>query len=363
MEDYTGLFHLDSNVIDDRCVNTPSSFKNYLSSTYRYNHESFEAALLEIHIPFTWINVKKEQYIILLDAESRGLLRNGVIPITAGYYADIDDLIEHCNARIAEVFYAGRETDYFPDGKIPDAIDYDYRLQRIVTQVPLGNGTADLGGLWTIDKRKVDSVVAMFSNQLATILGYTKYCIEYLNIMNLLESTTAQMNKRKMRIIQQQPDVYMEKQLTFPHDQPMGVTTVDNNKLQFHLIAFFQSGMYEKDVMEMMQENGIAQQPPYLPVILDEMFVYCSLIKPHAIGNSYKQLLRVTPVIPTQRANRTEPIVITYDRPYYFPLYHSAFDYIEIELRDRSGQLIEFETGGVLAIVEIRRRKHAESIH
>lgn len=365
MEDYVGLFHVDSNVIDDRCVNSQASFKNYTSSTYRYSDEKFEAALLEIHIPFTWVNLHDGNYIGVFDAESGALIRNGLVKIRQGYYHSLSHLIRECNSTFKMIFYAERYEEHFPSsfeegretpGVAPDFLTYIEMVDRIEASVDLGNAMVQPSGALDASKRTVRKVHVRFTPQLAQLLGFDAYCFEYLKVqVPMHERERAELNAIKRRVVSQNPHMRIRYELDFAEDTPRGVISRFYNH-----VVMFGSDVYDEGLIIHLASASTSQSRPRVQAGIEELFIYSSLIKQHMIGNSYKQLLRVTPVYPPVNAHRGEPIILTYDRPYYFPLYDTLFDHIEIELRDRAGELIVFESGSTIAVIDIRRKKHGE---
>lgn len=368
MDDYVGLFHVDSNAIDDRCSNSASSFKNYTSSMYRYSSDKFEAGLLELHLPFSWINLHPGNYIGIFDQVTGHLVRNGIIYVREGYYPTLQSLIDECNLMVERNFYGQYLDEFFPPEKMEDGTVYQPRPPQFLTyeevlrhahwRLTTGRiGKASLSGPVDPALKTVRNMYVRFTPQLALLLGFDGHFFEHLKIQTpITEKEQTTLNLIKARVAQQYPYLRIKYELEFPEDLKRGDLTVRHR----HHIIMYQSTLFDSADVGKMSFNTLALREPNVHPGLEELFIYCSIIKHHAIGNSFKQLLRVTPVNPPPGASRGLPIVLSYDRPYYFPLFDTSFDSIEIELRDRAGQLINFESGGTIAILEIRRRKDGE---
>ena len=80
------------------------------------------------------------------------------------------------------------------------------------------------------------------------------------------------------------------------------------------------------------------------------LFIYSDVIQPQIIGDTYAQLLQVTPA--PQRTNNI--ISHTFNPVQYVPLQKSHFETIEIAIRNSAGDLIPFTTG--LSIVKLHFR-------
>ena len=82
------------------------------------------------------------------------------------------------------------------------------------------------------------------------------------------------------------------------------------------------------------------------------LFVYCSIVAPQIVGDSFVPLLRAVPV----EGEHGLIVTKTYIRPHYFPLKQNYVDEIEISIRDSVGEKIPFERGRVIVTLDIRKR-------
>jgi hypothetical protein len=90
---------------------------------------------------------------------------------------------------------------------------------------------------------------------------------------------------------------------------------------------------------------------------LNTMYVYTNIIKDQPVGGIAVPLLRIINL--ERGSNREDFSSRMYTRLYYVPLRASRFDTINIQLRDDTGELIHFEYGKVVLILEFRRKKTA----
>jgi hypothetical protein len=90
---------------------------------------------------------------------------------------------------------------------------------------------------------------------------------------------------------------------------------------------------------------------------LNTMYVYTNIIKDQPVGGTAIPLLRIINL--KRSSNREDFSCRMYTRLYYGPLHASRFDTINIQLRNDTGELIHFEYGKVVLILEFRRKKTA----
>jgi hypothetical protein len=82
-------------------------------------------------------------------------------------------------------------------------------------------------------------------------------------------------------------------------------------------------------------------------------FVYCNIVQPQFVGNSLKQLLRTVPVSTGTLGTTVHKEFIT---AHYIDVLTNDFDTVEVELRNDSGKLIDFQFGKIILKLHLRRR-------
>ena len=76
------------------------------------------------------------------------------------------------------------------------------------------------------------------------------------------------------------------------------------------------------------------------------LFVYSDIVQHNYVGDGFAQLLRIVEVPNNSKLGDT--IVLTYDQPHYIPLQTNFIDTIQLDIKDDTDQLIQFETGKVI---------------
>ena len=86
---------------------------------------------------------------------------------------------------------------------------------------------------------------------------------------------------------------------------------------------------------------------------LNAMYVYTDIIKEQFVGGESAPLLRIINL--NTNLNNGEYISRTFERLYYAPLKSSHFDTINIRIYDDMGELVHFEYGKVVIILEFQK--------
>lgn len=81
------------------------------------------------------------------------------------------------------------------------------------------------------------------------------------------------------------------------------------------------------------------------------LFVYCDIVKPTIVGDSYSQILRTVQVPKVEFGETVQKI---YDRIHYYPLNSKEFQTIEIDIKDDTGKTIRFEEGRVIVVLHFK---------
>ena len=97
------------------------------------------------------------------------------------------------------------------------------------------------------------------------------------------------------------------------------------------------------------EQGGVAAFPSQL-VIVSSLLVYSPIIADTMFGSTFVRLLRIVPV--TGKSN--ERIVHSFDNPIYYPVRETSISYIAIEIRDYSGQPVDFLTDNIYLLLHFR---------
>jgi hypothetical protein len=90
---------------------------------------------------------------------------------------------------------------------------------------------------------------------------------------------------------------------------------------------------------------------------LHGLYVYCDVVEHVCVGDTAAPLLRI--VDAGDGAANGENITRMFNTPRYIPMRKTAFDSIEIDIRDDIGEPISFEGGKLVVVVHCRRANSA----
>lgn len=96
-----------------------------------------------------------------------------------------------------------------------------------------------------------------------------------------------------------------------------------------------------------------SEEPYNILPIYNTLYLYCDLVKPSFVGDSYSQLLRIIEV-PSNTQFRDQ-ISISYTNIHYFQLQYKEFDMIEIDIKDDLGERIPFLFGRTIVCLHFKR--------
>ena len=86
--------------------------------------------------------------------------------------------------------------------------------------------------------------------------------------------------------------------------------------------------------------------------ILSNIYVYCDIVKPQFVGDTYAQLLKSIPV----ERKFGDTIAKTYTNIQYVPVQTKSFEIVKILLRGDTGKPVPFKRGKV--VITLHFRKH-----
>lgn len=283
--------HLASNVKDPLDKNTISNFTTKLSTVLRLDR-SWAVGLAEISYSKSFYNINKIQEISLYDDNgSYYWLPDSIIK--AGYYDNATELVNLVNKKLARLF-----SDVINTSLLPAKIEYPrYRydeFSRRIEAIPteLNDGT---------------SVFPYVDVELQDVFGFPK--------QERVEYYTGR--KRRDPVILNLPDELLKTGLNTSH-APKAIRTVD------------------------------------ITAGVNELFVYCNIVKHSLVGDTTAQLLRIVPI---PKTGFGEVIVKTYDTPHYFPLIADEIESIEIDLKDENGQRVNFSDGRVIVVLHFKQNE------
>jgi hypothetical protein len=287
--------YLPSNVMvtrPDQVGNTIGNYVTHLATKLKLGND-WEVGLSEIRYPRTWYNIMYDQDIKLIAKD--GNETDSVEFLSAGYYGDAQELINKINGHLRVL-----SNKYFTDAEISEV------------QPPILNYDSNL-------------------NKIFVITGGYKKLIPPKN-----------REEEKDRDI----DIYQTLPV-FPNFLCHLLGLVDT---QGHVMSF----QNVTDGPSAHTKSFEAVQQVQLDASINALHVYCNIIEPVLIGNTYAQLLRQVEI--PNESKFKHNCVIQYNKPYYFPLISNEISVIEMDFRDDSGHPITFTSGHSEVTLHFRKR-------
>ena len=99
-------------------------------------------------------------------------------------------------------------------------------------------------------------------------------------------------------------------------------------------------------------DSAVDMQP------VDSLYVYCDVIEPRVVGDSQTPLLRIVPA----KGKYGELITQTYENIHYIRVQTKTFQTIEINIRERTGSKVPFESGTLNVTLHFRQRKRFSTL-
>lgn len=103
--------------------------------------------------------------------------------------------------------------------------------------------------------------------------------------------------------------------------------------------------------------DAMAPHPTNLNMgIPDIMLIYCDIIEPQIIGDSWSKVLRTVNTSDGAIVNFSQPRSFEFTRLQYVPLQSKQFHTIRIDIRDVAGKLLPFQYGTLSVKLHFKRR-------
>jgi len=264
----------------------------------------WEVGLAEISYTKSWYNIPKDHelqiWYVQKGERSDTILRDKETRLKRGFYNTIDDVIQSLNSYINDL----NDLNNWEDAP---------QVSR--------NETNRLVGIkygQTKDKRRL---LVQFDPELCPILGFDFLKLQESNHAVMLDYITTEKGWLAKR---EADDQKIAKQNTYLED------------------------LLEKHI------SVTADSPYDLSGGYHSLFVYCNVVHPSFVGDSYTQLLRIVE-IPSER-KFGEQVHLHYQNPFYIPLLTQEFETIEIDIKDETGESVPFEFGRSIVTLHFRRK-------
>lgn len=329
MENYTGVIHVDSNNIDTRqhSKSAPSNFVNYLTNPFYYD-EAYEVAMTDIMFPRSWFNVPQDQYVGIFSTANVPL---AIRKIPHGAYPDIGTLIETLQD-VIECFREKESSETNVQHVRKEMFTLDHTHSIIIRNLDIGDSKL------------------LFSLKISQILGISStFFIVQANGND--EKNAAALNKLKL----QNPSHEIKFTGTLSKSRPrLAIHTFASDKdfETTNVITVLSNNESSNSTESIIQPD----RPYDIGNGIDQLFIYCDIIKGHPFGSTWQQILEVIPIRKSDQYAFGDVIQINFTSPKYYPLLNSNFDSIAIAIRDREGDLIDFKSGSVIIALDIRKK-------
>ncbi len=88
------------------------------------------------------------------------------------------------------------------------------------------------------------------------------------------------------------------------------------------------------------------------------LYIYSNITEPSLVGDARVPLLRIIPI----KGSAGQMVAYQFEKPHYHHLACRQFQTVTTDIRDDTGQPVEFERGKVIVKLHFRRTKHASSL-
>ena len=272
--------------------NTVTNFKTKLASRLEFKGD-WDVGLASMSYTLSWYNLPRKEYIKIRYFDGGTQVLASQIPIYPGRYDKIQDLLEIIQYQTKRFKEKEKITINLPEFKLHEK-------------------TRLLYCIFGVHKNRL--VFPEMSEYLSHLLGFNKKELDAFVGTKLLEYET-ELN-----------DIEVTKRPTwYPTEIPGQKLTHFNAQDPFEL-----SGGYHS------------------------LFVYCDIVRPSYVGDSFTQLLRFVEI--PQGYSYGDQIVLTYPDTHYLPVMTKEFETIEIDIKDDTGQRIPFEFGRTIIVLHFRKR-------
>ena len=120
-----------------------------------------------------------------------------------------------------------------------------------------------------------------------------------------------------------------------------------------HLRKMLGMTMFSSFANNQIKADSVVDMDP-----VDSLYVYCDVVEPRVVGDSQVPLLRIVPA----EGDHGQLVTRIYENVHYVRLQRKSFQTIEINIRDRTGNIVPFEQGTLNVTVHFRQRKRLSTL-
>ena len=285
---------LPSNVGHDFLENTVANYTTKLASSIELKGQ-WEVGLVEMSYTLSWYNVPENLYFSVNYYDAHRL-ESDELYLPKGRYDKITDIISKLNNVLTKPI----RDNIKPVPVRNPKLELDERTRKVTIKNGIGK-----------DNRMI---FLQLPFELCQILGFDKKAMDKYNGNMLIKYS------------QEVSNLPANQRANYVH--PMHTDT---------------------------EQTYIAERPFELSGGTHGLFVYCDIVKPSFVGDSYTQLLRLVQV--PSGIKFGDQVLITYANTYYVPLLTHEFETIEVHIKDDVGDTIPFEFGRSIMVLHFRKKK------
>ncbi len=285
---------LPSNVGHDFLENTVANYTTKLASSIELKGQ-WEVGLVEMSYTLSWYNVPENLYFSVNYYDAHRL-ESDELYLPKGRYDKITDIISKINNVLTKPIRENIKPVPIRNPKL----ELDERTRKVTIKNGIGK-----------DNRMI---FLQLPFELCQILGFDKKAMDKYNGNMLIKYSQEVSN-----------------------------------------LAANQRANYAHPTHTDTEQTYIAERPFELSGGTHGLFVYCDIVKPSFVGDSYTQLLRLVQV--PSGIKFGDQVLITYANTYYVPLLTPEFETIEVHIKDDVGDTIPFEFGRSIMVLHFRKRK------
>jgi hypothetical protein len=376
--------HLNSDVRRTsplQTINTIGNFVTFLSRKYILNGE-YEVALSRIHYTKSWYNIEEDQLLTLVDNEGK------IYPLTeafpSGNYLTVDEIVELLNELYKDFASLAPEVYAYPP-------QFQYNNYSNIIRVRLGakkniegskkylypqmsDFLAEFLGLSDTNGKQYPFLTERESQRLKTKKIFDRqnqfapnqYSISSLTVdemKNVLKqvidenkeqtvtSDPVSMPEETIKINENNPDIPSRENRNFEIQKSFGEKKKDKKKTKVVTMQSDQPVVIIGNITEYAYILAFKQVS--LHGYVNNINIYCDLLKPVSVGNVDVPLLRAVATSTNDKFGdyvQYEP-----NQREYINVIYSEFDHIEVDIRDDFNNTVDFKFGKVYLSLHFRK--------
>lgn len=329
----TSYLTLPSNTTDF-ASNSTSSFRVKLPYGLDFQG-NWEVALTEITYPVSWNTIKLTEGKIEIIYKHNGQLLSLQTRVQPGFYNDIEELVK-------AIKYALEKESL----KLPHRLFMvDFAMYRLTK---LKQNNRDVFNEWEKLGYSYNDIFQR-PNLIPEPTGEgTGEVLQKLG-HNLARSD----NKRHLKL----EENLLARAVKIDYSEmikrvELKIDTKTINMIKFDPVLQFTLGFQRDRILN--TENNLADYNSDISAGITTFYIYCSIVESQCIGNSLEQILRTVPL--TENNKLGNVVYKEFLSPHYINLLSKSFDTIQVDLRDDSGKLVDFQFGKVILKIHFRRK-------